>query len=488
MSNKTLAQRVSQLESLRAVDPNLTANVETDAPNVPPANPTSGPHRITFVVPNPDESVLSVGQACSTRINDPGITGRTKTHVHLHTTDKDTKTMLALGVGTHEGWKGHDANNLAVNKGFMVVTEANTWIDAQSQLYLISRDHDTTIRAAGDHKRVMIQADKGEVDVVAHKKIQESAPIIALMAPATVEPNLKVNYTNPWTGDVAKASSGKITKYVMTIVGAIFSAHDLGRAAKKTYKKSKKADTTAKKVEVFEDVAKWVADAAKFAITAQKIWKGPDAPTEPGTVKLGADMDISGLAGRDISLFGVRDFSAGGAVWAGVSAGVGASFKATLFAGVGGMYTSLKGYRKVEMASDYGKAILKASKVAQVISEESDVEINADADVGVTATNGAVYSAAKTKMHLVVDGGTGILCEPTKLFLGMLTGASKAKEAKPDSNSGMSMTPDDITCYKGQSGFALRNNKVTLLTNGRAGELIIDGSQIKVEGSRICLG
>lgn len=487
MSNKTLAQRVSNLESLRAVDPNLTANVETDAPNVPPANPTSGPHRITFVVPNPDDSVLSVGQACATRINDPGITGRTKTHVHFHTTVDDTKTMLALGVGTHEGWAGHEKNNLAANKGFMVVTEANTWIDAKSQLYLVSRTDDVTMRAVGGEKRVMLQADEGEIDMVAKKEIQGSAPIIAFMAPATVEPNVKVNYMKPWTGDVPKASGGKVGKYVMTIVSALTAAHDLGLKAKKTFKKWKDGKLKYNE-DFYSDVVKWGMDAAKFVITAGKISKGMSSPADPGTIKMGADLDIGGVAGRDVSFFGVRDFSAGGAVWAGVTAGVGASFKATLFAGVGSAYTSLKGYRKVEMASDYGKSVLKAAKDVEVTSEEAKVAIGGKTDVGITASTGAFYAGAKTKAHVVVDGGTGLLCEPKKLFLGMVTSGDDAAKAAPDSNSGMQMTSDDITCYKGQSGFALRNNKVTLLTNGRAGELIIDGSQIKVEGSRICLG
>src|SRR4051812_13766003 len=93
---KKLSERVAALESRRAVDPDLTANLETDAPNVPAANPTNGPHRATWVVPVPDDTTVSFGAASPQRINDVGITGKTKTHIHWHV-NGGTKTVVTLG-------------------------------------------------------------------------------------------------------------------------------------------------------------------------------------------------------------------------------------------------------------------------------------------------------------------------------------------------------------------------------------------------------
>src|SRR4051794_26489547 len=78
-----LRDQLQPLSALRVTDPDH-AGIETD--NTPaPGQPTTDPHRITLVVPTPDETVFSLGMGAPTRIKDTGITGRTKTHVHFHT-------------------------------------------------------------------------------------------------------------------------------------------------------------------------------------------------------------------------------------------------------------------------------------------------------------------------------------------------------------------------------------------------------------------
>ena len=70
--------------SPRVTDP-FVETVDGDATRPPTAQVTDGPHRYTIVVPNQGEnSWLNLGQADPNRINDTGLTGQSKTHLHLH--------------------------------------------------------------------------------------------------------------------------------------------------------------------------------------------------------------------------------------------------------------------------------------------------------------------------------------------------------------------------------------------------------------------
>src|SRR5262249_28564848 len=157
---------------------------ETDAAPDPPVAPTTeGPHRYTINVPHEDESVLNIGQACETRINDTGITGRTKSHIHWHATEEPNTTMVAIGGPTTVEMEGQGGNNLACNAGFMVVTEGKLWTDAHGQHYAVSRHGDIVVRTAGHGKRAVLQADGGDVDINAHHNVNLAAPTITLSAP-----------------------------------------------------------------------------------------------------------------------------------------------------------------------------------------------------------------------------------------------------------------------------------------------------------------
>src|SRR6185369_5984097 len=66
----------------RPADPAMT-HKDGDANRPSPGKPTEGPHRISIEVPHDDETALNLG-AASPVIDDDGITGRTKTHVHFY--------------------------------------------------------------------------------------------------------------------------------------------------------------------------------------------------------------------------------------------------------------------------------------------------------------------------------------------------------------------------------------------------------------------
>jgi hypothetical protein len=156
MPTSTNEQQLHQLRSMltprsavRVKDPDL---VDKEKDNTPPiATPTKGPHRMTFVVPHDDESVVNIGKADpgAHRINETGITGMTKSHIHWQTTE-EPKTIISLGkpapsltvASSHE-------NLIATIKGYGLFTEANAWHDAKEQFYMVSRTEDISMRTMG---------------------------------------------------------------------------------------------------------------------------------------------------------------------------------------------------------------------------------------------------------------------------------------------------------------------------------------------------
>src|SRR6185437_540084 len=124
-----MATTTEDLHNLRSLlTPHGTARVkdpdfvDSEKDNTPPiANPTEGPHRMTFVVPHDDESVVNVGKADPghNRINETGITGKTKSHVHWHTTE-EPETIISLGKAA-KSLKIADSrkeNLIASNEGY----------------------------------------------------------------------------------------------------------------------------------------------------------------------------------------------------------------------------------------------------------------------------------------------------------------------------------------------------------------------------------
>src|SRR5262249_17049953 len=127
-------------------------------------HPTHDPHRITFVVPTPDDTVLSLGHGVEDnpkRIKDTGITGRTNTHIHFHT--KTPQTMLLLGGKTEEGWAGFEGNLLEEASGHMLRTDAHSWSESKGQMVVLSSENDVIVRTPRAGKKVLVEADEGEV-------------------------------------------------------------------------------------------------------------------------------------------------------------------------------------------------------------------------------------------------------------------------------------------------------------------------------------
>ncbi len=472
------------------IDPTLPM-IETDDPTRPAtASPTNGPHRFTIVVPNAggnaENSILSVGQAGpADRIQDTGITGMTKTHVHFHT--KEVQTMVLLGGPTaNHGWSGpNGANNPAASSGFMVVTEGKAWQESRGHQYLMSKDADATLRSAAAGKRVVVQADQGEIDILAMQKIYATAPTITLMAPAAFTPQTSVNYAGAWTADLPETTAGKTAKSITTVLGILTGAHDLGKKVPKlwkSYKKGKKEIETS-----VTDTAKWGLDMVKWAFTVNKQFKLFSTNPGPGQLKLGADADVGVLAGGDVGIWGGTGFSAGGGIWTSVSGGVSASMKAVGWAGVGGMWTSIKGYRKLDLGSEYGKTSVKAKTEIDITCEDGDTKIGAKDTAQVVADKTA-FMVGKDK--LVVGGGsgsgTGMVCTQDALKIGMMTKVTEAAAADTDDTAIMMNRNSHMKLKWANSTIEMTSGKIE--TTADEVKIWAKSGNAEVNGRKVLLG
>ncbi|MBM4359630.1 MAG: hypothetical protein FJ096_16125 [Deltaproteobacteria bacterium] len=466
------------------VDPN-SEFVESTVSRPAIAAKTAGPHRYTIVVPHNDDAVVNIGQAASTRINDTGITGRTKSHVHWHTTADPNRTMVALGGPTNEGWAGFQGNNfLLKNDGFMMVTENHSWMEAKHQLYLLSREHDAVVRTAGAGRRAVLQADAGEVDVVAKHHVYVTSDAVAVSATGATEPTADINYKADWTTDMSKAMASTGSKDIMTIVKSIYSAYDIVTKFPKRWKKREKGQLV-RRPKPSADWSKWDADAKKFRKTADEFHKLFAAPKlSAGEVKIGAASKVGILAGNEVSAFGTLGASVGSALRTSISAGLSASLKASLFAGIGGMYTSVKGYKKVEISSE-GETVVKGSEGVDVTAESGGVSISANKHAQVVADDGAYVQG---KQSAYVGGGESsgyaFCADANGMSLGKFTGMTAFDSAKPVREQGITQDRNTLMMRMKQSRIEANTDNVRF----KSPKVKINGdNSVTVKGSKILL-
>lgn len=467
------------------VDPN-SEFVESSLSRPAIAAKTAGPHRYTIMVPHDDEAIVNIGQAAPTRINDTGITGRTKSHVHWHTTADPNKTMVALGGPTNEGWKGFQGvNNLSNNAGFMVVTENHSWMEAENQMYFLSRKHDAVLRTAGEERRVVVQADQGEVDIVAKHHVFVTSDAVAVSATGDAVPVANVNYQADWHTNMSKAMASSWSKDIMTIVAAVYSAYDI---VKKFPKLTKVRDKGVLRwvPEPSWDAAKWTIDTSKWIKTAAKFTKlFSDPKLSAGDVKIGAASKVGIIAGDEVSAFGTMGASLGSAMWTSVSAGLSASFKASLWAGVGGMFTSLKGYKKISLESEE-KVSVKGKKEVSVTAEGGGVKVSGAESVELVADDGA-YVQGKQSAYIGggESSGYAFCADVNGMYVGKFTGMEKFKSAKPVRDESIMQDNNSLMLRMKQSRIEANKDNVRL----KAPKVKLNGdSNVTVNGSKILLG
>lgn len=192
----TLRQRVGSLESsLGPSDPNLGAAFESEAEATPVAPTTTGPQRLTFLIPHED-TVVSFGQEVAPRGTtsfsgiDTGLGGHTASHIDFQAVAGPATTVSIGAPVTRSPAFTRDAVPTVVT-GYGMATEGIAYHEAKLQHYCVSMNGDVIVRAASAKPAVlnapaaMTECNAGtDVSIYGKRNVRLSGGVWAPATPA----------------------------------------------------------------------------------------------------------------------------------------------------------------------------------------------------------------------------------------------------------------------------------------------------------------
>lgn len=391
----------------------------------------------------------------------------------------------AAAGGEHaEGGEGGEGTPCAKaptgTRGYSMVTADRAWHESNGQHYLLSLEQDISIRTMGGGKRAVVQADAGHVDLNGGEEVNLSASGVAIGAASSIH-HEPVPYDGHFSGSAPSSTSAKTAKTWAGRASALASAHDIGLKFKKTWGKWDKGKLL-KKPSFYVDAVKWGSDVYKFVTSLGKItplFSHPESPAD--CVKVGAEKNIAGIAGADVSLVG-NGASLGSLGCTTIGAGAAATLKGNVFAGVGGTFSSLKGKKRVEVASTWGDVNLSAKK---------NVHLSADDEVIISGEEGAQVTS---KQALLLGGekgawiGTkkfGAIFEASGIAFGKANDSADMKAAKVEAHPAIQIENDKIAIVGAKASVTLENTSFKL----KAPEVHLDAKlkKTQLEGTIIKL-
>ena len=465
------------------IDPALTDAVDVEYAKTPLHSPTADPNRYTIHVPT-ETTRLSLGQKSPRWNTDIGITGYTDSHIHFETKVND-KTIVSLGgPATTTAIPGHDPRVSSQSQGYSMVTEKNAWHEATLQHHLLSRTEDMSLRTAGAGKRAVIQADHGKVDINGGKQVNVSGGGVSIAA-GELEVEEK-GYDKPWTGARPHSSAAGGTQIATAVLAALAAVGDvIINTPRLKYGEGDFAGAPAEAA----DRHKRKINTALMLAALNKVCSLISAPTSPPKcVKLDAPETIGAMAGNEIGIFGTMGASLGAALWASITSGISASLTGTVFAGVGGMFASMKGYRKVELGSDWGKVFIGAQKAVHLEGEKS-FTAGADNVAHVASPSGhALFGAGKRVwMGTTAGSGWGLLLDDEGLALGAATGAAEMDTAKIKPAPSLRITAEKIEFKTKAAWMTLAGDTCVIATKDKKIRFEASSGPITVKGAKILL-
>ena len=475
------------------VDPNFADTVEVNRAPVTVANPTSDPNRYTMHVPK-ETSVVSLGAASGTWTTDLGIVGYTDSHIHFETKEV-SKTVVSLGgpattagIGGYSASGGNECSASAPGgtRGYSMVTEMNAWHEAQQQHYWLSQEDDITLRTTGEEKRAVLQAEAGYVDLVGKKEVNIAGGGVSIGARADLEFE-DIHYAKPWTGKTLHATAGKRTAIGMSILNAALIAHNTIAAAAKM-RKEHKAGELHSATDALAEVVEWavdLAEAVRLVGEVHELLGEEEAPEQ--SIKIDAEADFGGAAGGEVAFFGQYGASLTGGIWTSVSAIVSAGLKGTVFAGVAAAYTSLKGYKKIELSVDHGDAHFSAKGDVTVGAEGAFVGVGKE--IAQMSSAKDAYFAGKNSAWVGVAAGDGwgMSFVGDNLTLGKATSPKTMKSAGVAADRSIKFDKDGITLTSASTQMVHdKRRTVTKSTDvkfhAKDGDVKVDGKKVLVDG------
>jgi hypothetical protein len=423
-------------------EPSLDDAVEVGYEHPKLHGPTGDPNRYTVHVPT-ETTRLSLGEKSGRWNTDPGIVGYTDSHVHFEVKTHDKTVMSLGGPATTSAITGHGGTPPVATHGYSMVTEQRAWHDAKESHDLVSRTGDISLRTmAGKH--AVVQSDTGSVDLNGGKEVNLSGGGVAIGAG---ELELEdVRYGGEWEGKGPHSVAASGARIAGAVAAGTAALHNLiffkGRPS---YAEGAFAETPA----VWMGRAKFLLAAGIFGASVVKVKSlvsAKDSP--PMCVKLDAAKKLTFMAGRDVSVYGVTGASLGASGWTTVGAGVSATLTGMVYCGVAGSFVSDKGYRKAEVASDWGDVVVGAKKEIHMAGEHDLLASAAKvAHVASPGHNGAVALGGKEKAFMGTPdgGGWGVLLDDEGLAIGKATSAGEMKSAKIAATPSLRVKTSSIT-------------------------------------------
>jgi hypothetical protein len=464
-------------------DPRYADTVEIERDFVVVAQPTSGPNRYTIHVPT-EMSVLSLGQQSPRWHTDKGIVGYTNSHIHFET-KTNAQTVVSLGgPATKASVKGlGDAAPVSTN-GYSMVTLKNAWHDAHGQHYLLSRTADITLRTLGEGKRAAIQADHGTVDLNGASEVNLAGGGVAIGAHTGLHFE-DVLYEGHFGGEVPHSIAAKRAAKFTSITNAVVTAHNLVMGAAKMGKKHDEGKLHSR-VDAFADVVEWFADLGEYVRTVSEV-KELYAHEEAveGHVKMDAEVDFGISAGGKAILFGTQGASLMSALWTSVSAVVSASLKGTVFAGVAGSFTSLKGYKKIELGCDLGDAHFDASRTVSVSAENSVIAVGKEL-AQVSGEKDAYFTGGKKAwIGVPAGGGWALQFRKDGVMIGKASAANAMKRAWVLPDRSIKIEKDGFTWKS--SSTSMKVLKQRIVAEAASVKLHAKNEDVRVAGKKVLI-
>lgn len=451
------------------------------------AHTTAGPHRYTILVPNQGEnSILSLGQADpagAPRLNDTGLTGASKTHVHFHTTEGPNTTMIALGGPTRHGWAGYKGNQLASNAGFMMVTQNNAWLDAENQFYVVSRTKDVVVRSA--LKKVKIQADTENVEIGAKTDVTIGANNgVTIIADASATLN-DAGYTAAFDASFWQIAGTKAYNAAVTAGDVATAAFGLFGGIKGAVKKGDNGKTGWANTPTWEKPA-LIMDAANFVSGITQYIHQLTNPSGSATL---AGSKYAGMnAGIGAAVYGNVTAGIASAVSTNVLGGT-AGLKALTYGGVwAGLVLGLTSLKKAALRAEGDELTLFGKKDVNLTSEIGKVTVTGDKDVQMNSNAGAAFVHGKTAVYAGAGGGAGygLSASGSELKLGKMSAADKPSAPSPVQDEGLWLNDNGfLVQFKGTK---VRVQDAEFKVNGVPKIKLNADSEVSVKAGKILLG
>ncbi len=506
MATATTKQDLSHLRSLltpggspRVKDPDMVDKEKDNTPAI--ATPTKGPHRMTFVVPHDDESVVNIGKADpgTNRINETGITGKTKSHVHWHTTE-EPETILSLGLGA-PSLKIHSSKGdglIKEMKGVGLFTEAQVWQDSKEKFTMISRTEDISMRTMGAGEKkgepgkvASMQSDTGMALVWGGNNSTVASPNGVVIGADPTLTLQDVQHEESWTDKWRRDLYAKVGQTINLIgelgTAGLAIAHSMS-TTKTVGQEGKTGEGTRKRI---GSKAKLVADLGLFVAAIVHGFDEVKGAEPPGTTAIHGQKNASMTAGEAAAVYGQVSASLSSLATASVLGGVSAVLKGLMWTEVAsGLGTGITSIKDVEIAAEKGKLEVAAKTEAVIAVEDGPIVITAAKKiVQINCNDGhAVVHGSKGAFIGAGPGaGFGMEFEPSGLKLGKASAAGSNFE-KPgiDPKASMAIEADKIEIVLQQSTIEMKAAETKVAVGSTSIEWT--PAQLKVEASMIMLG